>query len=77
MVELKDIRLAAERLKGIITTTPLIHSVPFSEEYGHDVYIKPENLQVTQKEEEGPGCRTYRLYGRKAEGGSDRKGATG
>jgi threonine dehydratase len=47
MVELKDIKIAAERLKGIITYTPLIQSAHFSEEYRHDVYIKPENLQIT------------------------------
>lgn len=47
MVEYRDIQAAAERLKGIISPTPLIHSTPFSEEYGHDIYIKPENLQIT------------------------------
>lgn len=47
MVEFRDIEQAAERLKGVINPTPLIHSDPFSEEYNHDVYIKPENLQIT------------------------------
>ena len=47
MVTIKDIEKAAERLRGIISPTPLIHSQHFSDEYGHDVYIKPENLQIT------------------------------
>lgn len=43
----ENIRKAAERLKGVIKNTSLIHSDFFSKEYGNNVYIKPENLQVT------------------------------
>ncbi len=46
-MELKTIREAAHNLQGIIRATPLIHSRIFSEETNNDVYIKPENLQLT------------------------------
>ncbi len=42
-----NIRRAAENLKGIIRPTALIRSDYYSGEYGCDIYIKPENLQVT------------------------------
>lgn len=38
---------AAACLKGIIRETPLMHSDVFSAESNNDVYIKPENLQLT------------------------------
>ncbi|SNR99953.1 threonine dehydratase [Anaerovirgula multivorans] len=38
---------ARERLKGIIKETQLIYSSVFSNESGNEVYIKPENLQIT------------------------------
>lgn len=38
---------AKNRLKGIIKETKLIHSPVFSEEFNNDIYIKPENLQIT------------------------------
>jgi threonine dehydratase len=44
---LKEIKSARERLNGIITNTKLIKSKVLSEEFGNDVYLKPENLQVT------------------------------
>ena len=43
----KNIRDAADRLQGVLKTTPLIPSLFYSDEYGCNVYIKPENLQVT------------------------------
>ncbi|MDD4781559.1 MAG: threonine ammonia-lyase [Tissierellia bacterium] len=43
----EDIRKAAQNLKGTIKNTNLIYSDFFSKEYGNNVYIKPENLQVT------------------------------
>jgi threonine dehydratase len=43
----ENIRKAAQRLKGVIKDTNLIYSDFFSKEYGNNVYIKPENLQVT------------------------------
>ena len=42
-----NIRRAAENLKGIIRPTALIRSDYYSREFGCDIYIKPENLQVT------------------------------
>lgn len=42
---LADIQKAAERLRGVAIKTPLLHSIPLSEELGAQVYIKPENLQ--------------------------------
>lgn len=41
------IRAAALNLKGTIKNTDLIYSDFFSKEYGNNVYIKPENLQIT------------------------------
>jgi len=38
---------ARETLRPVIRETPLIHSEVFSEECGNQVFIKPENLQVT------------------------------
>ena len=38
---------AKERLSTVTVKTKLIHSDVFSEESGNDVYIKPENLQIT------------------------------
>jgi threonine dehydratase len=42
-----DILKAAEALKEVLRPTSLIYSDFFSEERGCNVYIKPENLQVT------------------------------
>ena len=47
MLKLYDFIEARERLGTVITKTKLIHSTVFSNESGNDVYIKPENLQVT------------------------------
>ncbi|MBQ2888793.1 MAG: threonine ammonia-lyase [Firmicutes bacterium] len=44
---LADVKKAAERLRPILLPTPLMPSTFFSQEYGCDVYIKPENLQRT------------------------------
>lgn len=43
----ENIRKAAKKLEGTIKKTGLIYSDFFSKEYGNNVYIKPENLQVT------------------------------
>lgn len=42
-----DMEAAAERLKGIVRHTPLIHSDEWSDRTGAQVYLKPENLQKT------------------------------
>lgn len=47
MLKLENFMAAKERLKGVISETHLIHSTPFSNECGNEVYIKPENLQKT------------------------------
>ena len=43
----ESIRKAAETLKGVVKETPLVYSDFYSDEFGCDVYIKPENLQLT------------------------------
>ena len=47
MLRLYDFIEARERLKTVLARTELIHSNVFSEESGNEVFIKPENLQVT------------------------------
>lgn len=47
MFHLRDFVEAENRLKNVIRKTELISSRIFSEESGNQVYIKPENLQVT------------------------------
>ncbi|MCL2111440.1 MAG: threonine ammonia-lyase [Clostridiales bacterium] len=42
-----EIDRAAERLSGVIKPTPLIKSDYYSGDYGCEVWLKPENLQVT------------------------------
>jgi threonine dehydratase len=44
---LAEIRGAAAALEGVIRPTPLVLSDFYSGEYGCEVYIKPEQLQVT------------------------------
>lgn len=43
----ENINKARNNLKGILKPTPLILSDALSKEYGGDIYIKPENLQLT------------------------------
>lgn len=40
-------REAKARLKGIINETSLVYSPVFSSETGNEIYLKPENLQIT------------------------------
>lgn len=44
---LSDVKEARERIKDICVNTKLIYSSEFSGESGNEVYIKPENLQIT------------------------------
>ncbi|NMM63564.1 threonine ammonia-lyase [Clostridium sp. P21] len=44
---LGDVKEARERIKNICVNTKLIYSSEFSRESGNEVYIKPENLQIT------------------------------
>src|SRR5574337_250953 len=46
-VSLEDIRRAAQRLSGVLLKTELIPSPAFGQLAGCQVWIKPENLQVT------------------------------
>ena len=42
-----ELKLAAERLKGTARHTEIIPSPVLSEMTGHEILLKPENLQVT------------------------------
>ena len=44
-VTIKDIDQAADRLKGVVSKTPLQYSKRLSKQYGADIYIKREDLQ--------------------------------
>ena len=44
---LKDVKDARERIKDTCINTKLIYSYEYSRESGNEVYIKPENLQIT------------------------------
>ncbi|QEN07867.1 threonine ammonia-lyase [Oceanispirochaeta crateris] len=44
---IETIKQAAEILKGVTKRTDLIQSPVFSNESGNDIYLKPENLQLT------------------------------
>ncbi|PKM94271.1 MAG: threonine ammonia-lyase [Firmicutes bacterium HGW-Firmicutes-1] len=46
-MEFDKVKEALINLKGIIKETKLIHSKVFSKESGNEIYIKPENLQIT------------------------------
>lgn len=46
-LKFKDVLDAKERIKDICVNTKLIYSSDFSKECGNEVYIKPENLQIT------------------------------
>lgn len=46
-LRLGDVLEARERIKDICVNTKLIYSSEFSRESGNEVYIKPENLQIT------------------------------
>jgi len=47
MDHIKEIECAAERLSEVIKPTPLVKSDFFSGEYGCEIWLKPENMQVT------------------------------
>ena len=46
-IHLREIQKAQANLKGVSKKTALIYSDVFSNESGNEVYIKPENLQIT------------------------------
>jgi threonine dehydratase len=39
---------AKERIKDVVTRTPLQYNLHLSEKYGADVYLKREDLQVVR-----------------------------
>ena len=47
MLTLKDLKEARGVLSGVIRDTPLVYSPAFSKATGNQVYIKPENMQLT------------------------------
>ncbi len=47
MMTLDAFKQARSALRGVITETRLVHSQAFSKACGNQVYLKPENLQVT------------------------------
>ncbi len=46
-VSLEKIQKAQRRIKPILNSTTAVASAAFSSEFGHEIYLKPENLQVT------------------------------
>ena len=44
---LDQFKAARSVLQGVIRPTNLIHSPALSKSYGNQVYLKPENMQVT------------------------------
>jgi len=47
IVDFSQIEEASRHLEGILKKTELIYSSVFSDEFNNNVYIKPENLQIT------------------------------
>lgn len=47
MLTLKEFKEARNVLSGVIRDTPLVYSPAFSKATGNQVYIKPENMQLT------------------------------
>lgn len=46
-LSLRTVKEAHQRIKPYIRQTPLIYSAVFSQESGNEVWLKPENLQLT------------------------------
>ena len=47
MMTLTEFRQARDLLSGVLSDTSLIYSPHFSQQCGGQVYLKPENVQVT------------------------------
>ena len=47
-INLKKIKEVRERIKGVINKTPCIYSLPLSRIIEKEVFLKLENLQITQ-----------------------------
>jgi len=47
-ISLTQIKKARERIRGVINKTPCIYSLPLSRMMGKEIFLKLENLQITQ-----------------------------
>ncbi|MDO6390145.1 threonine ammonia-lyase IlvA [Pontibacter sp. BT731] len=54
LVSLQKVEQAAQRLRGVITKTPLLQNLWLSQNYGANIYLKREDLQVV---------RSYKIRG--------------
>lgn len=54
LVSLQKVEQAAQRLRGVITKTPLLQNLWLSQKYGANIYLKREDLQVV---------RSYKIRG--------------
>ncbi|WP_347158386.1 threonine ammonia-lyase IlvA [Pontibacter chitinilyticus] len=54
VVELVNVEKAARNLKGVISKTPLLLNLSLSEQYGANIYLKREDLQIV---------RSYKIRG--------------
>ena len=54
MIRVANIIQAAQKLKGVVTTTPLMHNITLSEDFECDVLLKREDLQKV---------RSYKIRG--------------
>ncbi len=54
MIPVEDILNAAQRLRGVITSTPLMYNINLSEQYQANIWLKREDLQVV---------RSYKIRG--------------
>ncbi|MCW5651241.1 MAG: threonine ammonia-lyase [Ramlibacter sp.] len=69
MVELSDIRQAAERLRGQVLDTPCVESRTLSQIVGAQVFLKFENLQFTASFKERGACNKLAQLGADAAAG--------
>ncbi|HEY0886326.1 MAG TPA: pyridoxal-phosphate dependent enzyme, partial [Ramlibacter sp.] len=56
MIQIADIRAAAERLQGQVLETPCVESRTISQLLGAQVFLKFENLQFTASFKERGAC---------------------
>ncbi|MEJ7931500.1 threonine ammonia-lyase [Ramlibacter sp. AN1015] len=66
MIELADIRRAAERLRGQVLQTPCVESRTLSELTGCQVFLKFENLQFTASFKERGACNKLAMLAESA-----------
>ena len=56
MMTLTEFRQARDLLSGVLSDTSLIYSPHFSQQCGGQVYLKPENMQVTGADKVRGAC---------------------